>query len=119
MQDGAERGIGNQVTSEFNLLYRFHSTILLRDEKWLDDFFGEIFKSTGKPLEEMTLQDSMRAFGAFEAQIPKDPSKREFGGIKRQEDGKFQDEDLVKILKEGMEDPAGKRSLSNFHKLWR
>lgn len=110
MKDGAERGIGNQVTSEFNLLYRFHSTISQRDEKWLDDFFGDIFSGTGKSIDELDLGDGMKALGRFAAQIPEDPSERNFGGIKRGEDGKFNDEDLVKILKEGMEDPAGKHT---------
>lgn len=108
MKDGAERGIGNQVTTEFNLLYRFHSTISLRDEKWLNDFFGEIFASTGKPMEELELRDGLEALGRYAAQIPKDPGERNFGGIKRGEDGKFKDEDLVRILKESMEDPGGK-----------
>ncbi|PGH16315.1 hypothetical protein AJ79_01857 [Helicocarpus griseus UAMH5409] len=106
-KSGPERGIGNQVTTEFNLLYRFHSCISQGDEKWLDEFFGEIFKSTGKPIEELSLQDGLQALGRFEAMIPKDPSKRNFGGIERGEDGKFRDEDLVRILKDSMEDPAG------------
>ncbi|EEH21749.1 hypothetical protein PABG_03965 [Paracoccidioides brasiliensis Pb03] len=107
VKSGPERGIGNQVTSEFNLLYRFHSCISQRDEVWLDDFFGEIFKSTGKSIDELSLKDGLQALGRFESMIPKDPSKRNFGGIERGEDGKFRDEDLVRILKESMEDPAG------------
>ena len=107
LKDGAERGIGNQVTSEFNLLYRFHSTISLRDEKWLNDFFAEIFKDTGKPLEELSLRDGLAALARYEAQIPKEPSERNFGGIRRGKDGRFRDEDLVRILKESMDDPAG------------
>ncbi|KKZ59000.1 hypothetical protein EMCG_00865 [[Emmonsia] crescens] len=107
VKSGPEKGIGNQVTSEFNLLYRFHSCISRGDEKWIDEYFGEIFKSTGKPLEELSLQDGMQAIGRFESLIPKDPSQRNFGGIERGEDGRFRDEDLVKILKESIEDPAG------------
>lgn len=110
MKDGAERGIGNQVTFEFNLLYRFHSCISERDEQWCDEFFGEVFKSTGKPLEELSLPDGMKALGQFEARIDKDPSKRDFGGLHRGEDGKFKDEDLVRVLKESMEDPAGRET---------
>ncbi|KAK2798076.1 hypothetical protein FQN51_007895 [Onygenales sp. PD_10] len=118
-KSGPERGIGNQVTSEFNLLYRFHATISQRDEKWLDDFFGEIFASTGKPIDELTLRDGMAAIGRFEAMIPKDPSQRNFGGIKRGENGKFNDEDLVKILKESIEDPAGSFGARNTPKALR
>ncbi|EQL31703.1 hypothetical protein RJZ56_006768 [Blastomyces dermatitidis] len=107
VKSGPERGIGNQVTTEFNLLYRFHSCISLGDEKWLDEFFGEIFKSTGKPLEELTLKDGMRAIAQFESLIPMDPSQRNFGGIERGEDGRFRDEDLVRLLKASIDDPAG------------
>ncbi|EER41266.1 linoleate diol synthase [Histoplasma capsulatum var. duboisii H88] len=107
VKSGPERGIGNQVTSEFNLLYRFHSCTSLGDEKWLNDYFAGIFKSTGKSLEELTLKDGMQAIARFETLIPKDPSQRNFGGIKRGEDGRFRDEDLVRILKASIEDPAG------------
>ena len=44
---------------------------------------------------------------AFEQSIPRDPSVRTFNGLERQEDGKFKDEDLVRILNEAMQDPAG------------
>ncbi|KAI9671612.1 MAG: hypothetical protein M1829_004617 [Trizodia sp. TS-e1964] len=105
--EGVPRGIGNQVSAEFNLLYRFHSTISLRDEKWLNDFFMGIFPDIKKPLNELTPEELLRGLVRFEQMTPIDPSKREFGGIKRGPDGKFKDEDLVKIIKESTEDPAG------------
>lgn len=37
------RGLGNQVTVEFNLLYRFHCAISRRDEKYTEDFMEEAF----------------------------------------------------------------------------
>ena len=36
------RGLGNQVTVEFNLLYRFHCAIPLKDEKFTEDFMREM-----------------------------------------------------------------------------
>lgn len=36
------RGIGNQVTVEFNLLYRFHCAISLKDEEFTEDFMREM-----------------------------------------------------------------------------
>ncbi|KAK2051536.1 linoleate diol synthase [Colletotrichum caudatum] len=36
-QKKTTRGIGNQVTVEFNLIYRFHCAISLRDEKYVED----------------------------------------------------------------------------------
>lgn len=36
---GLPRATGNQVSVEFNLLYRFHSAISIRDRKWSENFF--------------------------------------------------------------------------------
>jgi hypothetical protein len=36
------RGIGNQVTVEFNLLYRFHCAISLRDETYTEEFMKKV-----------------------------------------------------------------------------
>lgn len=43
-KEGVQRGIGNQVSVEFNVLYRFHSPISKRDAKWTEDFFHENFR---------------------------------------------------------------------------
>ncbi|KAL4724429.1 hypothetical protein ACLX1H_009043 [Fusarium chlamydosporum] len=40
---GAPRGIGNQVSIEFNMIYRWHSAISAQDEKWTNDLFHKIF----------------------------------------------------------------------------
>lgn len=37
------QGIGNQVSVEFNLIYRWHSSVSNRDEKWIEGFYAEIF----------------------------------------------------------------------------
>lgn len=39
----APQGIGNQVSVEFNLIYRWHSSVSNRDEKWIEGFYAEIF----------------------------------------------------------------------------
>lgn len=106
--DGTPRGIGNQVSVEFSLLYRFHACISKRDEEWMNNFFCDIFPGR-KPetLSELSVEDLVRGLSVFEAKMPKDPSQRTFGGLQRQENGRFRDEDLVKILKDSMEDPAG------------
>lgn len=36
------RGLGNQVTVEFNLLYRFHCAISQNDESFAEDFMREM-----------------------------------------------------------------------------
>ena len=100
--------MGNQVSAEFNLLYRFHSTISLRDEKWLDEFLVSLFPNSKKPISEMSPQELLQGLVAYDQSIDQDPSKRTFGGLKRGPDGKFDDADLVRIMKESIEDPAGK-----------
>lgn len=110
--DGYEvkRGIGNQVSAEFNLLYRFHSAVSQRDDKWTADFFKRIFEN--KKPEEITIPDFIKGLQDWEKTIPKDPSKRVFGGLIRDpKTGRFDDAAMVKILKESIEDPAGTYAL--------
>ncbi|KAB8342814.1 hypothetical protein FH972_022412 [Carpinus fangiana] len=105
--EGVPRGIGNQVSVEFNLLYRFHSCISKRDEKWTNDFFCELLPGrTPDTLDQVTPEELMISLQIYSKKLP-EPSQREFGGLKRGKDGRFNDEDLVKVLKESIEDPAG------------
>lgn len=58
-------------------------------------------------LENITLPEFGQAMVRYEKSIPVEPSERTFDNLERQADGRFKDEDLVRILKEAMEDPAG------------
>lgn len=40
---GTPQGIGNQVSVEFNLIYRWHSTISDNDQRWAENFYQTIF----------------------------------------------------------------------------
>ncbi|KAM5353671.1 hypothetical protein ACJ41O_000321 [Fusarium nematophilum] len=106
--DGVPRGVGNQVSVEFNLLYRFHSCISKKDEHWLNNFFLKLFPGRkAEDLQDVSWDELGKALITFEQSIPKDPSTRTFDGLERQADGTFKDADLVRILKEAMDDPAG------------
>lgn len=105
--EGVPRGIGNQVSAEFNLLYRFHSVISRRDEKWTNEFLESLFPDIDKPLDQLTPHEFIQGLFRFEQMIPTEPSERVFGNLKRGQDGKFNDAELVNIMKESMEDPAG------------
>src|SRR6187402_83634 len=63
----------------------------------------------GKKAEEVGLDELLRGLVGFERQLGDDPlaPSRNFGGLKRQEDGSYSDDDLVKILTESIEDVAG------------
>lgn len=97
-------GLGNQCSAEFNLAYRWHSAISSRDESWIESIYQDMF---GKPASEVSMQDLMSGLGKWSTELPKDPSKRTFAHLKRQEDGSFNDDELVKIMTEGIEDVAG------------
>ena len=134
------RGLGNQVTVEFNLLYRFHCAISRRDEKYTEDFMKEAFaemqpaKSTSKEAKTPAADPkqapkaskqgsldiknlSIGQFGALAAQLKKgeatDPWSAEFGlkddkerSFKRNTiTGLFDDEKMIRQLKESMDDP--------------
>ncbi|RDW76906.1 peroxidase/cytochrome P450 family protein [Aspergillus mulundensis] len=105
---GVPRGSGNQVSVEFNLLYRFHSCISKKDERWINNFFLKLFPGrTADDLVNVSHMEVGQALRRYDQSIPKDPSTRTFDGLERQQNGMFRDEDLVRILKEAMDDPAG------------
>jgi hypothetical protein len=101
---GAERGTGNMVSAEFNLCYRWHSCISEKDDKWVQDFYQDLF---GKPADKLSSADMIMGFGKFERSIPDDPVERVFGGFKRGADGKFNDDDLVNCISDAVEEVAG------------
>lgn len=96
---------GNQVSAEFNLVYRWHSCISQRDQRWTEDLYKEIFP--GKDVKIISLQEFIQGLGEWEAGLPKDPEQRPFAKLQRKEDGTFNDDDLVKIFGESVEDCAG------------
>ncbi|KKA30858.1 hypothetical protein TD95_000745, partial [Thielaviopsis punctulata] len=115
-REGAERGTGNTVSAEFNLCYRWHSCISARDERWINDFYGNLFANeaaTSSP------RHMMCAIGKFEAAIPADPLDRTFGGFARGPDGRFSDDDLVDCLATAIEEPAGSFGARNVPKAMR
>nr|POE79518.1 linoleate 10r-lipoxygenase [Quercus suber] len=92
--DGTPRGLGNQVSAEFNLVYRWHSAISDRDDKWTQALFKKVW---GKPAEDVTMPELMAGLHKLEATMPKDPFERDFNDMKRGADGKFNDDELVEI----------------------
>ncbi|KAK4222664.1 heme peroxidase [Podospora fimiseda] len=99
-------GVGNQISVEFNLIYRWHGTISLRDEEWTEKRFKEMLG--GKEVGEATIGEVLKGIGKFEMGLDDDPLKRRFGDLKRDPVSKrFDDGKLVEILRESIEDPAG------------
>ncbi|KAH7065052.1 heme peroxidase [Macrophomina phaseolina] len=101
---GVEQGVGNQVSAEFNLVYRWHSVISDRDEKWTEDLWKELFPD--KDPKNMEMHEFLARLNKLAEQTPKEPEKRTFNKLQRKADGTFDDDALVKILTESIEDCA-------------
>lgn len=104
-KDTTPSGLGNQCSVEFNLAYRWHSATSAKDELWTEEVYKELF---GKPASEVGMTELLMGLGKYEQSLDKDPSKRTFAHLQRQEDGTFKDDDLVKIMTAAVEDVAGK-----------
>lgn len=107
--DGTPRGVGNQVSAEFNMVYRWHSCTSQRDEEWTEQMYKELF---GKPAAEVPMHELLAGLGKWEKELDKDPQKRPFAKLDRDADGKFDDDDLVKIISDSIEDCAGMQNSS-------
>jgi hypothetical protein len=101
----APEGVGNSVSAEFNLIYRWHSAISERDDKWIQDEYERIFP--GKIHKDMPIHELMGGLGKVVAGLPEDPLERPFGGLTRNKDGTLPEEGLVEILKSSILDVAG------------
>lgn len=102
---GAEAGTGNVVSAEFNLCYRWHSCISEKDDKWIQEFYADLF---GKPATEVSHQEMVMGFAKFERSIPEDPAERTFGDYRRDPaTGRFKDDELVECITSAIEDCAG------------
>ncbi|KAH7119549.1 heme peroxidase [Dendryphion nanum] len=95
---------GNQCSAEFNLIYRWHAAISERDEKWAEMLFSEIFHN--KDPNSISRYEMIAQLKELDKTIDKDPSKRTFARLSRNDKGRFADDDLVKIITESIEDPA-------------
>ena len=123
------RGLGNQVTVEFNVLYRFHCAISMKDERYAEDFMRQTMKSEQDPTDWNPKKLTMQQFAAGMAQAGRakaayekangktQPWEQTFGLPKTPElnfqrhpiTGLFDDEQMVKQLIKSMDDP-----ISNF-----
>ncbi|CAE7063912.1 unnamed protein product [Rhizoctonia solani] len=106
-----ERGQGNHVSVEFNVLYRWHSVPSDEDEEWSVGVFKKLFGD--RSFGSLTLADFYEALGRLrkggvhpDLIVEPEPQKRNFGGIKRGSDGRFSDDDLAFILQNATESVA-------------
>lgn len=58
--------------------------------------------------DKLTLPQFLSGLAKWAQGLPGDPAQWEFGGMKRQSDGTFQDSELVELLRVATENVAGK-----------
>jgi hypothetical protein len=103
--EGVAIGVGNQVSAEFNLVYRWHSTVSDRDEKWTQNMWDELF-GKGRDPKSVDKNEFLRRMGEVYRKTDPDPSKRSFAGLSRENDGTLPDQPLVDMLVSSVDDCA-------------
>ncbi|KAM0810129.1 hypothetical protein AB5N19_10477 [Seiridium cardinale] len=101
----APMATGNQVSVEFNLIYRWHSATSLRDEKWATNLLRQALG--GADPASATMPQMIGALRCFENNVPDQPEDRPFAGLEREADGTYSDDNLVEILSSSIVDIAG------------
>lgn len=123
------RGLGNQVTVEFNLLYRFHCAISLGDEDYLEKYLEEYFEKKSQPdwkPKEMGLQEFLMEMAQARERTKNDPPVEPWDiefGLKNKDDDEtkkkmafkrdpitrlFSDEQMIEHLNKVMDEPICK-----------
>ncbi|KAK4950034.1 hypothetical protein LTR66_013990, partial [Elasticomyces elasticus] len=105
-QSGLPMGTGNQVSAEFNLVYRWHAATSDRDDKWTQKLFADMFQ--GRKPTEIPQKELLKTLGHLEHEMQQlDPLERPFANLKRNSaNHKFKDDDLVELLVSSIEDCA-------------
>ncbi|KZS87971.1 heme peroxidase [Sistotremastrum niveocremeum HHB9708] len=99
------RGEGNHSSYEFNMLYRWHSTLSAKDVAWSETKMKAMFP--GKDIADITPEDFGRAARSGAMSPPSsDPRSWELPGLHRKNNGGFEDGDVSKILKDATEEIA-------------
>lgn len=98
-------GVGNHVSAEFNLIYRWHSVISPRDEEWTKNEMRRLLGN--KDPETASVHDVQQALRDWAANVPQQPKDRTFENLTRLPDKTLPDDEMVKILTESIDDVAG------------
>lgn len=100
-----ERGTGNVVSCEFNVLYHWHAALSAADEKWMQDTIKAAYPDIDP--DDVTAPQFMAMAKKHKATLDAiPPSQWTFGGLKRGDDGHFNSEQLGELIKDCIEEPA-------------
>ena len=101
-----ERGAGNVVSVEFAVLYHWHAALSAADSDWMEDMIRSNLPEL-KHLDEMTPQLFGKIVGQEGGKLKSThPKNWTFNGLERNAQGSFNDEDLGKIIKDCIDEPA-------------
>lgn len=100
-----ERGRGNHVSADFNILYRWHAVLSEQDREWSEKTLSKIFDN--KPWNDIGPEELKKLLKALQDKQKEEPRLRTFDELKRGPDGKFNDDHLASILYASIESPAG------------
>ncbi|KAF2773128.1 linoleate diol synthase [Teratosphaeria nubilosa] len=102
-----ERGTGNVVSVEFAVLYHWHAALSAADARWMEDLLranlpelGSLDDITPQMFYKVVMQEGHKLIPPV---LPKDWT---FNGLRRGEDGRFNDTDLAELIKDCIEEPA-------------
>ena len=102
---GAREAGGNQVSAEFNLIYRWHSCVSERDTEWTEEAYKNFFPD--QDISRLGTEDLVRLLGRWESSLSEDPTRRPFAGLARGPDTKYADNDLARLWSDSVKDTAG------------
>lgn len=110
-KERVERGTGNVVSVEFAVLYHWHASLSAADAEWMDwTIKHHLPEYKTKSIDQITEEDFMTMVKKIGHELlgeGQPPAKQwEFAGLKRGKDGRFDDADLGRIIKDCIEEPA-------------
>jgi hypothetical protein len=99
------RGDGNLVSIEFNILYRWHSTLSKLDEEWIEHTLGDALGKAKPNWNKIPVSDYEKGSKVLAPTCP--IKERTFAGLERLPNGHFSDSDLANLLYRATEESAG------------
>jgi len=115
IKDGPPQATGNQVSAEFNLIYRWHASISVRDEKWTEQLSAQMW--AGKTsMSEVPQYEIMKTLKKTEEHLQSlEPNERPFPALESETmtriqegpyKGNFKDDEIAEFLTSSIEDCA-------------
>lgn len=100
-----ERGTGNAVSCEFNVLYHWHAALSAADEQWMEGLMKKAHPD--KDIDDFGPMEFRTMVGKHKAMLDNiPPSQWTFNGLKRNADGHFDNHALGELIKDAIEEPA-------------